>query len=572
MSNTMTVDAEDNNPSRDSSPLTELPSSSVTEVKTRDLEAPRPILPGMLGGYERSPMAELKKQFDAETEEDRSLSDRVGLMVKKRDLDPRDLRDRGISYSDTFPRFQLDTGVGMRLAMLVTDFQRVIQRAALLIPTRRPNQYFVIDPHAALMNVLLGADTMDEMTIAWHAMRRHFELGLEYLNKYDSEYKASTDRDVLVSPVSTAPELYDSLAGYDKAPSHHVARLTYLYENIPHLRETMPSEWQKEPTFPDRDPERRPSTIYYSQEGERKELEVPETSSWKASEEYAAPSGPWESRRKKTAKRVSIAPGESGKEERERRNTEWERDTTMRYPRVETATGSSISDRDERPGGSTTYFSAQPVQLYGSSTPFKTADQFLGTVPKSTEESASTHQVPNADLPDTLRGLAAPLSYGFGPSDSISQIRRQPKGPHSDYRYAGWSRQVPTHRAVLAESGLAKGDSMGSRRDRPPHMRESDGPSPPSGGQNREGSYFPSRQGSAPNPGEEGEVLQGAPHEIHLAETNLRRRTGAGEEGDMADLRMAATLRAAEGEQTREMLLTPLKLLMAQLYRRSILS
>ncbi|KAJ6502627.1 hypothetical protein DFH09DRAFT_1102307 [Mycena vulgaris] len=538
MSNTMTVDAEDNNPSRDSSPLTELPSSSVTEVKTRDLEAPRPILPGMLGGYER------------------------------------DLRDRDISYSDTFPRFQLDTGVGMRLAMLVTDFQRVIQRAALLIPSRHPNQYFVIDPHAALMNVLLGADTMDEMTIAWHVMRRRFELGLEYLNKYDSEYRASTDQDVLVSPVSTAPELYDSLAGYDKAPLHHVARLTYLYQNIPHLRETMPSEWQKELTylpawieapdylktaFPDRDPERRPLTIYYSQEGERKELEVPETSSWKASEEYTAPSGPWESKRKKTAKRVSIAPDESGKEERERRNTEWERDTTMRYPRVETATGSSISDRDERPGGSTTYFSAQPVPLYRSSTPFKTADQFLGTVPKSTEESASTHQVLNADLPDTLRGLAAPLSYGFGPSDSISQIRR-------------WSRQVPTHRAVLAESGLAKGDSMGLRRDRPPHMRESDGPSPPSGGQNREGSYFPSRQGSAPNPGEEGEVLQGAPHETHLAETNLRCRTGAGEEGDMADLQMAATLRAAEGEQTKEMLLTPLKLHMAQLYRQSILS
>ncbi|KAJ6534063.1 hypothetical protein DFH09DRAFT_1325503 [Mycena vulgaris] len=123
---------------------------------------------------------------------------------------------------------------------------------------------------------------MDEMTITWHALRRRFELGLSYLDKYDSEYKASTDRDVLVSPVSTAPEVYDNLAGYGKSSANNVAKLMYLYENVPHLRDTMPSEWQKEPSwlpawieaptylknaFPDRDPERRPFTLYYSTDG-----------------------------------------------------------------------------------------------------------------------------------------------------------------------------------------------------------------------------------------------------------------------------------------------------------------
>ncbi|KAJ6458312.1 hypothetical protein DFH09DRAFT_1115519 [Mycena vulgaris] len=305
----------------------------------------------------------------------------------------------------------------------------------------------------------------------------------------------------------------------------------------------MPSEWQKEltylpawieapnylkTTFPDRDAERGPSTIYYSQEGERKELEVPEMSSWKASEDYTAPSGPWDSKRKKTAKRVSIAPGESGKEERERRNTEWERNTMMRYPRVETATGSSTSDRMRDQG--VVLRTSQPSLCRYTDLP-RHSRQLANSL-----EPSPIRQKSQLLLIKSRMRTYQNLTGTSGSSLIWIRAERLHQSDSIDYCYAGWSRQVPTHRAVLAESGLAKGDPIVLVTI------------------------------------EEGEVLQGALHEIHLAETNLRRLTGAGEEGDMADLRMAATLRAAEGEQTKEMLLTPLKLHMAPLYRRSILS
>ncbi|KAJ6590405.1 hypothetical protein DFH09DRAFT_1074043 [Mycena vulgaris] len=469
MSNTMTVDPE-GGPSRDSSPLSEPPVSIVTGNKARNLDAPRPLLPGMIGGYARSPMAEIKQEFEAETEQDHSLCSRVIMVVNKRDLDPRDLRDRGISLSETFPRFQLDTGVGMRLTSIISEFQTVIQKAALLIPSRRPQQFFVIDPHSTLIGVLRGAETMDEMTIAWHALRRRLELGLSYLDKYDSEYKASTDRDVLISPVSTAPEVYDNLAGYSKSSTNNVAKLTYLYENVPHLRDTMPSEWQKEPSwlpawieaptylknaFPDRDPERRPATLYYSTDGVRRELEVPATSSWRASEDYVAPPlEPSDSRRGKAAKRVSIAPVHAASGNSERDTAEWERDTSIKYPRVNTATESSNGDFEDKAAESSAYVPTQTAPLYGSSTPFKTPAEFFPPVPKSREGLASTHQVPNTDLPNALHGLAAPLSYGYGRNESISQVKRQPRPPYSDYRYSSWSRDTPP--GILSEKALTR--------------------------------------------------------------------------------------------------------------------
>ncbi|KAJ6491511.1 hypothetical protein DFH09DRAFT_1104961 [Mycena vulgaris] len=225
-----------------------------------------------------------------------------------------------------------------------------------------------------------------------------------------------------------------------------------------------PSEWQREPTylpvwieapmhlktvFPERDPERSPATIYYSQEGERKELEVPEASSWKASEGYTVPPGPWESKRKKATKR--------------RKGIELEKAPIGR--------GIHLSNTLE---------SKQPQDLQLA---IEMSELVLA---RRTTPPLQLH-FPNSNLPDALHGLAAPLSYGYGQSDSISQVKRQPKGPYSDYRYANW-----TQRAVIAETGSAKEDSTGFKRDRPPHMRETSepGPTPPPGDQNQEGSYF----------------------------------------------------------------------------------
>ncbi|KAJ7468817.1 hypothetical protein FB451DRAFT_1039285, partial [Mycena latifolia] len=171
----------------------------------------RPLMPGMERGYALSPMAELRRAWLAESEGEHSLFVRTNVLIGKLDLVPRDLKDRGIDTVSVYPRFSLETGFGMRISQLIAEFQGFIKKVALLNPDRNPDKYFIVDPHSTLMGVLRGAETLEEMTIAWHALRTRFQLGHKYVEKYDSEYKAAMESEILLSPISTAPEIYDDL-------------------------------------------------------------------------------------------------------------------------------------------------------------------------------------------------------------------------------------------------------------------------------------------------------------------------------------------------------------------------
>ncbi|KAJ7762848.1 hypothetical protein DFH07DRAFT_771062 [Mycena maculata] len=433
--------------------------SSSPPPRTADSPNPppkRPVLPGMENGYALSPMGKLRIQYNQDTEENSALRNRINLIVSKWDLTAKDIFDRGNSSSGAFSRFALETGFRMRVNGLISEFQRLLVSAANLIPERKEaGRHFKLDPQGTLMEILGGAESLDEMTLAWKALRTRFTLAQDYLEKYHIEYQAVTDAELLQSPVSTDVALYEGLEQLAQSSSMNVPKLTYLFENIPHHRRTMERDWDPNtwistwaPTtdtlklaFPDREAEGRPSTVYYSTTGERLERELPEGTSWRAGESFTPPE---EETKKRSRKRVSIAVA-SG--ETSDQALSWERDTTRTHPKFDS--NSSASEEGKGKG--------EPASAYsriGSHTPFK-KDIF----PVAT---------------DILPRMASSSTRFQTSEESISQALRNPKGPLME---PGWSGNpgIPVQRNIYAEVGpptMIFNPQL--KRDTPPHLMDTE--------------------------------------------------------------------------------------------------
>ncbi|KAJ6559433.1 hypothetical protein DFH09DRAFT_1083597 [Mycena vulgaris] len=227
-------------------------------------------------------------------------------------------------------------------------------------------------------------------------------------------------------------------------------RLTYLYSNLPHLRETMPRDWQTEPswlpawidppnTLKVAFPEKRPAIVYYTPEGERRTREMSPLSSWKAPADFVAPAMEYPPPRSKPFKKVSISDTVHG--QGEDAPTEWK----------------------QLPPSSRSVF--------GSSTPFKSAEEFF-LVPKSRIGLAPSLRVPNA--PNPLDGLAAPASYGYGGTESISQAHCPSKDAGTGNRFSNQTGDTPVRQSVSTDSGQYQKDTEEFYRDVPPHMVRSE--------------------------------------------------------------------------------------------------
>ncbi|KAJ7284785.1 hypothetical protein C8J57DRAFT_1217167 [Mycena rebaudengoi] len=68
-----------------------------------------------------------------------------------------------------------------------------------------------MDPHDLLLTTLQGAIFLEELNIAWTALLTCLALAQKYFKKYDMEYKAIVSKELLLSPVSTVPGLYDGM-------------------------------------------------------------------------------------------------------------------------------------------------------------------------------------------------------------------------------------------------------------------------------------------------------------------------------------------------------------------------
>ncbi|KAJ7702724.1 hypothetical protein B0H17DRAFT_1176062 [Mycena rosella] len=328
----------------------------------------RPIMQGMEKGVARSPMADLRREYKSETEEESSLYQRMTLLAGKKDLDKTDIVHRlGSPESESSSSFQfsLQKGLGAYLVRTISEMQSLLKHASELVEGR--STCFVVDPHGTIMQVLSGAASLSEMTIAWTGLRLRIELSQRAYEKYEREFMATTSAELLLLPVSTAPEIYDVFPREHSAMSN----LMYLFDHLPGgynntdwLPNYVSPPKHLEEAFPQKSPEGQPSTVFYSSTGERREIEMSERTSRRAGPELQAP--PPET----AAERPQRSSGQKASSKPFKSDKHW-----------------AIGD--------------QHTGLLGTETPFKKPSEFF-KVPRSPSHSTAAASVPGTNLPNPL--------------------------------------------------------------------------------------------------------------------------------------------------------------------------
>ncbi|KAJ7601918.1 hypothetical protein DFH06DRAFT_1351843 [Mycena polygramma] len=338
-------------------------------------------------------MADVFRAYLEEQVDETSIDSRVKWISGKKMLDPKDLVDRGWSTIDVRPRFGLEPVMSTRVENTIYDMQNLLRRASDLVPGRV--SCFTIDPHYALMPILRNADSLDEIHIAWTALNKRMALAHRYLEKYDAQFRAE-DKDLAPnSPASTDQGIYD------KFPSskNNMAQMSYLFDNVPHMSESLPSDYDKDvdtgqlskifgpskllqEAFPPRQAEERPSVVYYSANNQRMQKEGDFPSVERKGKERESPSN---SGRKSSSepKTVSFAVIEEDEEDQE----ELSQDESPQYKSISTAQYWGL-------GGSGSQISMS------SGTSFKTAEEAM--YPPARSRFDAQKGVPGPDLPEPL--------------------------------------------------------------------------------------------------------------------------------------------------------------------------
>ena len=225
---------------------TEIPSPlpgnhrSIDTIMETDGETISGYRLGMENGFENSPMAGLLRQFSSDDIESQGLSTemKIQLIIDVVELGPEMIVDRGPEREDGIPRYHLALNDLDRARDTVTELQIFLQRAANLIPERRT--HFLVDPGDTLLPMLAGTSSLGQLNAAWKALRLRVELGVKAWKKYITEYQHPSDHNLVLSPISTLPDLYNDLDRIDSKDQ----RLRYMYTNIPHHKDQLTEEGQ----------------------------------------------------------------------------------------------------------------------------------------------------------------------------------------------------------------------------------------------------------------------------------------------------------------------------------------
>ncbi|KAJ7215079.1 hypothetical protein GGX14DRAFT_392334 [Mycena pura] len=185
-----------------------------------------------------------------------------------------------------------------------------------------------------------------------------------------------------------------------------MSRVQYMFDQIPHHQAQIPSSYDPKSdwitstwrapkylleAFPEREREERPSTIYYSATGEKKELVLSARTSRRAGEEFQLP---------------PVSGVKSGK-----RREEFERNSQPVHW--------AMSDNQQG--------------ILGSGTPFKAADEFFA--PPGQTQATGSSTAPGSGLPNPIYGMASAGPYGL-PS-SISRAARNESVPRQNFGSSG---------------------------------------------------------------------------------------------------------------------------------------
>jgi len=193
---------------------------------------------GMENGFDDSPMAKLMRQYEPEDLESQNLSTRtkVQLIIDVEELGPEMIVDRGSERPSGLLHYHLASKDLDRIQSTVTELQLFLQQAARMIEERQ--KHFIIDPEDTLLPILAGTSSLGQMNAAWKAIRLCIELGTKAWKKYIAEYRQAPEDNLILSPLSTLPELYSELNRIDNGDQ----KLRFLYANVPHHRDQLTEE------------------------------------------------------------------------------------------------------------------------------------------------------------------------------------------------------------------------------------------------------------------------------------------------------------------------------------------
>ena len=140
----------------------------IEPIMEAEMEAERNVRLGMEDGFVNSPMAKLVREYsgDADYLEASSIptETNINLFLEMSELEPETIVDRGPDRDRGLPRYHLDTLTLDRIAVVVTEQQIFLERAAGLITER--TSYFKIDPGDTLLPMLKGTLSLAQLLLS----------------------------------------------------------------------------------------------------------------------------------------------------------------------------------------------------------------------------------------------------------------------------------------------------------------------------------------------------------------------------------------------------------------------
>ena len=191
---------------------------------------------GNAAAFKDSPMAKLLEEYTGETSgNELSTETSVTLLVTVENLDSDDIEKVDDPNRGT-TKYRLTETLFENLRRTSVELQVFVERAAGMLEER--NAHFIVDPRDTLLHILRGTTSLPQLNVAWKTIQRRLELGHRTLQKYQQQYKQSPQEELLLSPISTVPELHNELQNLPSADQ----RLRYLYQKFPHHHEQISEE------------------------------------------------------------------------------------------------------------------------------------------------------------------------------------------------------------------------------------------------------------------------------------------------------------------------------------------
>ena len=191
---------------------------------------------GNAAAFKDSPMAHLLEEYTGGLNgNDLTTETAVTLLVTMTDLDGETV-ERIDDLNRGTTKYKLTGDLMDNLRKTMTELQLFIERAAGLLEEREV--HFTVDPKDTLLHILRGTTSLPQLNVVWKTIQKRLELGHRTLLKYQQQYQLSPQEDLLLSPISTIPELHNEL--HNRASADQ--RLRYLYQKFLHHNDQLNDE------------------------------------------------------------------------------------------------------------------------------------------------------------------------------------------------------------------------------------------------------------------------------------------------------------------------------------------